>query len=97
MQLPQAPLHLSDHDTAQMLRLQTTTASIYHVYKRDNSLDNTRKFREYFQNLSWADIYMESYANTAFSAFHELICLFYSLCFPKVRIKINLNIKIKQT
>ncbi|KAF9801431.1 hypothetical protein SFRURICE_013211 [Spodoptera frugiperda] len=95
------PLHLSDHETAQTLsfplKFQTAKASIYYIYKRDNNLDNTHKFIECLQNLSWANIYMENDANKAFDCFLELICLFHNLCFPKVRVKIDLNKKTKQT
>lgn len=93
------PLHLSDHDTAQILsfplRVQTKAAT-FHIYKRDYSLNNIHKFRECLQNLSWSDVYVESDANTAFNHFHELICLFHNLCFPKVRIRINTNNNIKR-
>ncbi|KAF9796270.1 hypothetical protein SFRURICE_010543 [Spodoptera frugiperda] len=71
--------------------------TIYYIYKRDYSINNTLKFKECLQNLFWTDVYMDNDANTAFNSFHDLICLFYNLCFPKVRVKINSNNKIKQT
>ncbi|KAF9822700.1 hypothetical protein SFRURICE_016906 [Spodoptera frugiperda] len=94
------PLHLSDHETAQMLSFPLQIQSretIYYIYKRDYSINNTLKFKECLQNLFWTDVYMDNDANTAFNSFHDLICLFYNLCFPKVRVKINTNNKIKQT
>lgn len=94
------PLHLSDHDTAQLLSFpvgyKTLQSATYFIYKRDYSLDNIRKFRECLQNLSWSEVYGKKDLNIAFSTFHELLCLFYNLCFPKIRIKVHNHNKKKQ-
>lgn len=87
------PLHLSDHDTAQLLVFQVAERTYaplrYFIYKRDYNTDNIRKFCDSMKNLSWSDIYTESNLNKAFYKFHELFCLFYRLCFPIVKIKVN--------
>lgn len=86
------PLYLSDHDTGQMLSFpvneKAEKRTTYYIYKRDYNLDNIRKFKECLNNITWSDIYIKSDAN-AFSDFHELLCLFYNLCFPKVKVKVN--------
>lgn len=61
----------------------------YYTFKRDYGGDNVLKFLECLNNLSWAECYLESDLNIAFNKFHELVCLFYNLCFPKIRIKID--------
>lgn len=92
------PLHLSDHDTAQMLsipfrhKVQIKQAAFY-IYKRDFNLNNIQKFRECLQNVSWSETYAENDIDVAFSYFHELLCLFYNLCFPKIKVKVNTNQK----
>lgn len=94
------PLHLSDHDTAQMLTFplkQIQNQARYNFYKRDYSLDNIKKFKECIGNLSWSDAYAKNDLNLAFNSFHELVCLFHNLCFPRIKIKVNLNSKRKQT
>lgn len=94
------PLHLSDHDTAQMLSFPIKNKSLklaaYYVFKRDYSIDNIRKFKECLQSLTWADICLNTDSNSAFNEFHDLLCLFYNLCFPKVRVKVNSNNKNAQ-
>lgn len=90
------PLHLSDHDTAQMLsiplrhKIQLKQAA-YYIYKRDFNLSNIQKFKECLQNMSWSETYAENDINVAFSYFHEQLCLFYNLCFPKNKVKVNNN------
>lgn len=94
------PLHLSDHDTAQMLsfplkhKIQKQTT--YSFYKRDYSLNNIQKFKECLRNVSWSEVYDEKDLNMAFNSFHELLGLFYNLCFPKLKMKVNTNSKKKQ-
>lgn len=94
------PLYLSDHDTAQMLsfpiKKKPQKSTIYYIYKRDYNVGNIRKFKECLENLSWSDIYLKTDTNCAFNDFHELLCLLYCLCFPKVRVKINSNTENKQ-
>lgn len=57
--------------------------------KRDFNSENMAKFQNCMQNISWIEVYRESEVNTAFNAFHELISLFYKLCFPVVKIKVS--------
>jgi hypothetical protein len=87
------PLYLSDHDTAQLLTLpveqKVIKPHIYYIYKRDYSIDNVRKFKDCLQSMTWKNIYQETELDKAFHLFHDLVCLFHKLCFPKIRIKIN--------
>lgn len=95
------PLHLSDHDTAQMLTIplkhKIQNQAIYYTYKRDYSSDNIHKFKECLSNLSWSEIHTANNANAAFNHFHETFCLLYNLCFPKLKVKVNFNNKKKQS
>lgn len=94
------PLHLSDHETAQLISIPTKIKrlhiAIYYTYKGDYNLDNIRKFRQCLQSLYWSDIHSENDLNLAFNEFHELFCLLYNLCFPKMQVKVSLNKKDRQ-
>lgn len=85
------PLHLSDHNTAQLLcfpiQHKFYKPLSYNKYIRDFSTENIEKFKNCLRSLSWSDVYGESDFNIAFKVFHENFCLFYNLCFPKIRVK----------
>lgn len=88
------PLHLSDHNTAQILKIPFKNKSPiiqnYFICKRDYSLDNIRKFKEYLKSLSFK-VNDENILewDTVFTQFHGWFCLLYGLCFPEVKIKVN--------
>lgn len=92
-------LELSDHNTAQTIEIpvenKPNLLTHYFVKKRDFNPEYINKFCECLQSLSWSDIYMESDANKAFNAFHEVYTLFYNLCFPVRKIRIKPNRKNK--
>lgn len=87
------PLHLSDHNTAQMLEFpikhKKLKPAFHFIYVRDYSLENVIKFENHLTSLSWSNIYEEQNFNRAFNEFHELFCLLYTLCFPKIKKKIS--------
>lgn len=94
------PLHLSDHETAQLLSFPIKHKNIvplsFSIYKRDYSDEHMSKFKQCLKNLSWSEVYNETDLNKSFDQFHELFTLFYKLCFPKVKININTQQKRKQ-
>lgn len=94
------PLHLSDHETAQLLsvpiKVKTIKAPSFYIYRRDYSNENIEKFKVCLGQLSWTEVYAESNFNIAFDTFYDTICMFYKLCFPKIRIKVNKTNKNKQ-
>lgn len=90
-------LALSDH-TAQIFQCPIKKSySIKYWFKtlRDYSEDNIAKFIECLQNLTFTDVYINSDPEEAFNAFHDMFSLFYELCFPfvKVRVQIAKNTK----
>jgi exonuclease III len=92
-------LHLSDHDTAQTVEVNctwcdpSTISTHYFKYGYDFSLENTKKFAEYVNSISFQEVYETNSTQTAFNFFHDLITLFFKLCFPLIKIKINLRNK----
>lgn len=92
------PLYLSDHDTAQILSFPVDQSKFvpksHFVFKKSYSYENITKFKECLSNLSWLDVYNENDLNTAFENFHNILCLFYELCFPTIKVKVsNTNLK----
>lgn len=88
-------LGLSDHETAQMLNFSVENKkqnqkAIY-ISKRDYSPDNIKIFKTCLKGLSFSEVLLEKDLNKAFDIFHEMIQLFYKLCFPKVKVKIQNN------
>lgn len=79
-------LGISDHETAQLLTIPATNKKTmltnYIIYKRYFSNENILKFRECMRGLSFNDVYNESNLELAYSNFHELLTLFFNLCFP---------------
>lgn len=90
------PVHLSGHDTAQMLRFNIQSKNLKNrffltSYKRDYNIQFIRKFQQYLQQLSWSDAYTETELNSAFKKLYDLFCLLYKLCFLIIRVKIKTN------
>lgn len=63
----------------------------YTILRNDYCCENIKKFKEYLGSIAWSGIYLESNINNAFLEFHDLLCLFYNLCFPKIKMKIKFN------
>lgn len=86
------PLQLSDHDTAQTISIPVNKVPLiqnWYVHKRDFSIENQLKFRNYLRSLSFSDVYQEKNMNVAFNLFHEILCLLYNQCFPKITLRLN--------
>lgn len=94
------PLLLSDHDTAQLLSFTVAenknTPKSYTICRRDYCCENILKLKECLSSISWSNVYSERNLNDAFQEFHELFCLFYSLCFPVMKKQISGIHKFKQ-
>lgn len=89
-------LALSDHETAQTVSFNIKTNTVvkqYFMSRRDLCQDNFNKFKDALTALSFSDVLAKQDTNEAFNEFHDLITLFYNLCFPIVRIKVTNNIK----
>lgn len=86
-------LGLSDHETAQLLSIprekMINSNSYFYIFKRDYCEDNIKKFRECIGSLSFSEVYEQKNINDAYNCFFNLVKLFYLLCFPQIRIKIN--------
>jgi hypothetical protein len=86
------PLNLSDHDTAQLLSFTVAenknNPKSYMISRRDYCCENILKLKECLSSISWSNVYSETYLNDAFQEFHEWLCLFYSLCFLVIKIKV---------
>lgn len=86
-------LALSDHETGQTLtfRVNKKCDNIYQwfEYKRDYSKENVTKFYDCMSALTFEEMYSTNKLNKAFNIFHEILLLFYNLCFPFVRVKIT--------
>lgn len=89
-------LALSDH-TAQLLKVpvqKSCRLKHWYVYKRDYSIENRNKFKEYINKLPFNDVYSYECANLTFNKFHELLVLMYNLCFPTIKTKITTKRKL---
>lgn len=88
-------LNLSDHNTGQLITLpcknKVLRLQAQFVKRRDYSIHNIQKFYSCIEQLSWVDIYNETDMNKAFNYFHDIYTLFFNLCFPIVRIKLNIK------
>lgn len=86
-------LYLSDHNTAQKLSINVAKKELllthWYIWKRDINNENISKFKECIKQLSFSDVYMETNVNKAFNIFHDTIIMYYKLCFPKIKIKLN--------
>ena len=92
-------LWLSDHDTAQFLRLNCKECiqiprTIY-KFKRIYSNENIKKFRDSLNGLTFSTIFAKNDPNLAFNDFHDLVSIFYKLCFPTIKTKINIKSNLK--
>lgn len=100
-------LGLSDHETAQSIEIKVNKPSAYSTWfenRRDYSKNNIQKFCDCIAAMSIAQVYDCNFSLTngslylsyAFIYFYDLLCLFYYLCFPILRVKINNRpVKIK--
>lgn len=90
-------LHLSDHDTAQMLYIPTKEKNVvpvsYYINIRDYSDENCELFRRHLECLTFTDVTSDTDTNSAMSRFHEILTTLYNLCFPIKKIKQSNNYK----
>lgn len=84
-------LGLSDHETNKKQKPR-----VHYIFKRDYSIENIMKFKNCMHQLSFNEVLMESNMDKAFEAFHDILLLFYNLCFPKVKMKIYNNVSRKK-
>lgn len=89
-------LALSDHETAQSLTVNLETDnkvkdihSFWFKTVRELSDENIIKFRDCLASLSFSEVYECHSTNNAFNCLHDTLILFYNLCFPIIKIKIN--------
>lgn len=89
-------LALSDHDTGQTLLFPVTTRNtdrkpINYCFenRRDYCKENIIKFCNILSSLSFSEVYEENECEKSFDIFHDLLKLFYDLCFPLLRVKIG--------
>lgn len=92
------PLCLSDHNTAQFLRMKLKHSlnipETFYMFKSMYTEENIATFQSYLKSLSFHTVYNQNDLNQAFNEFHDIFCLLYKLCFPNIRIKINTKCKI---
>lgn len=62
-------------------------------FKRDYSAENMNKFISCMSSLSFSEVITDNNFESAFSTFHELLTLFFELCFPKIKMKRNIKRK----
>lgn len=89
-------LALSDHETGQSITVEVVKdpkiklkPKFWFEMRRDFSKSNLKKFKNCLSALTFSDILSEQDLDTAFNAFHDLLVLFFELCFAKVRFKIQ--------
>ncbi|KAF9813457.1 hypothetical protein SFRURICE_000968, partial [Spodoptera frugiperda] len=83
------------HNTAQTVTIKEQTIDVkgyYYIIKDDLSKENVIKFIDYISCLSFSEVYDTSDTNEAFEKFHDLLILFYKLCFPSIRVKKKCNV-----
>lgn len=90
-------LALSDHKAQILTCPVKITPKFNHWFaiRRDYSSDNIIKFVNCISVLSFSDSFQTDDANRAFDCFLEEFQLYYNLCFPKIRVKFNVNVKPK--
>jgi hypothetical protein len=85
-------LYLSDHDTAQTLTFNVKKSHSFITWvesKRDYCNDNMRKFRQCLAAMSFSDVLKANDLQDAFTLFYDLVCLFFNLCFPMIKVKVT--------
>lgn len=90
-------LNLSDH-TAQTISVPVKpvkSVSYWYEWKRDFSHENRKKFQNAISSLSFSNVIECADTNNAFNNFHDLITLFFKLCFPLIKVKIRAICKPK--
>lgn len=88
---------LSDH-TAQLLQCpipNICSTKYWYTTRRDYSYENILKFKNCINSLKFSDIYLTDNPNVAYNEFMSTFKLFYDLCFPLKKIKINVIKKPK--
>ncbi|KAL0829802.1 hypothetical protein ABMA28_003285 [Loxostege sticticalis] len=96
-QIVQSKIHclcLSDHETGQSITFELDTdvkyrkkVSSWFEYRHDMCKENVKKFINCISALSFSEVLQEGDIQKAFHYFHDLIILFFNLCFPKIRVK----------
>lgn len=90
-------LALSDH-TAQLLCCPIKKNCLLKFWKqkrRDYSVENILKFKNYLKALSFSEVYGTSDANVAYKKFIDIFRLLYKLCFPYRLVTIRVDKKSK--
>lgn len=85
-------LCLSDHDTAQTLTVplnRRKTFVSWFEYKRNYCVDNVKKFYSSLAALSFSEVLCSADLSASFDIFYELVCMFYELCFPLIKVKFS--------
>lgn len=85
-------LCLSDHETAQMITLnikKQKSFTTWFEYKKDYSDENLQKFTECISALSFSEVLNSHNVAEAFDNFYDILTLFYNLCFPTIKVKVN--------
>ncbi|KAL0868710.1 hypothetical protein ABMA27_008153 [Loxostege sticticalis] len=83
---------LSDHETAQTVTLKGNKqkcCNSWFEYKRDYNVDNMKKFYDCITSLTFSEVFESDKFEEAFKSFYDLFCMFYDLCFPVIKVKIN--------
>lgn len=82
--------YLSDHNTAQIVTIKDEKKNhldYYFMVINDLKKDNISKFIECISSLSFSEVYDLENTNESFDKLHELLDLFFKLCFPCIKIK----------
>lgn len=88
-------LALSDHETGQSISFEINVdtnsikKSFWFEQRRALDRDNVNKFVECISALSFSEVYQTDDTDIAFNNFHDLLTLFYNLCFPILKVKIT--------
>lgn len=90
-------LALSDHETGQTISFDINVdtkcmkKTFWFERRRDFNQDNISKFINCLSSLSFSEIYETEDTDTAFNYFHDILTLFYNLCFPLKKVKITVK------
>jgi hypothetical protein len=92
-------LHLSDHNTAQSVEVKYPEKELTNYPSSIVRLkyafwpEYKNKFVECINSLTFSDVYESSDVQVAFNRFHNIITLFFGLCFPLIRSKVTFRLK----